>query len=207
MRFNEGGASASSSTMIVKPSLSINSVFYHEQELSFWLKGILSSETIVIDLMENPHINDDNVSSWLSNATLSLPFKPIATFVPMPYCMSAVNGQNGPPRLELPKHDESSSSTALSGTSNDVGNQKPTSFLNENEYVGEKVCFHLVNQEPTIFLKKENDNAEIRNLSLKEAEPETEKTVSCFSAMIARSLRSIRKKLLRARRSERQTSS
>ena len=145
-----------------------------------------------------------NVSLWHSNAKLSLPSEPITTFVPTAYCMSAIYGQNGPPSLEFPKHDDSSCST-VSGTSNDVGNQEPATFLKKENDV-KKTCFDPVHQEAS-FLKKENDVAEIINLSAKETEAETEKTVSCFSAMIARSLRSIRKKLRRARGSVRQASS
>ena len=118
--------------------------------------------------------------------------------------MSAIYGQNGAPSLEFSKHDDSSCPTAVSGTSNDVGIQEPATFLKKKNDV-KKTCFDPVHQEAS-FLKKENDVAEIINLSAKETEAETEKTVSCFSAMIARSLRSIRKKLRGARRSG-QTSS
>ena len=114
------------------------------------------------------------------NVRLSLPAELIAPFVPTTNCLPKIYGQTGPSTLGL----RDSCSTASIGTGNAVDRIIPI----EN-----------INQEHTLF-NEDDDADETRNWSFEEIELiETEQTVSCFSGMISRAIRSIRKKFRRSR--------
>ena len=120
------------------------------------------------------------------NAKLSLPAELVARFVPTTNCWPKIYGQTKPSTLILQEHDGPSCSySASNGTGNAIDKMVPI----EN-----------VNQETITFFNEHDDANETRNLNLEEIEhTETKKTASCFSGMISRAIRSIRKKFRRSR--------
>ena len=82
--------------------------------------------------------------------------------------------------------------------------RESTILIHENnDDVAEMVYLEPESKKSTCTFNMKMSPAEVESSDITETEPETQKTVSCFSAMTARFLRTMRKRMRRARRSER----